>query len=155
VLKVKFGPEPGVPAKLDFTLTGGAASGTIAAGTDVAYTYSVKDAYDGPVDNPLSVIPSDPNTTVFDDGISALYPAMGRPPAEWQCVYCRIFILFARACKICKVFVCNMRRRDEYMWCACSRRAEWHARHLKRSARLALPVLDRFAADQSCPQVQV
>ncbi|MFZ5441530.1 MAG: hypothetical protein ACOZQL_16100 [Myxococcota bacterium] len=69
-LEVKFGPEPGVPAKLTFTLTGAAASGTIAAGTDVTYSYSVKDAYDGPVDHPLSVIPSDPNTTVFDDGIS-------------------------------------------------------------------------------------
>ncbi len=69
-LEVKFGPEPGVPAKLTFALTGAAASGTITAGTDVTYSYKVTDAYDGPVDNPLSVIPSDPNTTIFDDGIS-------------------------------------------------------------------------------------
>lgn len=70
VVEVKFGPEPGVPARLTFALTGAAASGTVPAGTDVTYSYTVKDAYDGPVDNPLSVIPSDPNTTVFDDGIS-------------------------------------------------------------------------------------
>lgn len=70
VVEVKFGPEPGVPANLTFTLTGAAASGTITAGTDVTYTYTVTDAYGGPVINPLQVIASDPNTTVFDDGIS-------------------------------------------------------------------------------------
>lgn len=70
VVEVKFGPEPGVPAKLTFALTGAAAGGTIAAGTDVTYSYTVTDAYGGAVDQPLSVIPSDPNTTVFDDGIS-------------------------------------------------------------------------------------
>lgn len=70
VVEVKFGPEPGVPAKLTFALTGAAASGTITAGTDVTYAYTVTDAYGGPVLNPLQVIPSDPNTSVFDDGIS-------------------------------------------------------------------------------------
>ncbi|MDP1827736.1 MAG: hypothetical protein Q8L48_30970 [Archangium sp.] len=69
-VEVKFGPEPGVPAMLSFMLTGAAAGGTITAGTDVTYSYTVTDAYGGPVDNPLQVIPSDPNTTVFDDGIS-------------------------------------------------------------------------------------
>lgn len=69
-IEVKFGPEPGVPAKLTFNLTGAAMGGSVAAGTDVTYAYTLTDAYDGPVDHPLSVIPSDPNTTVFDDGIS-------------------------------------------------------------------------------------
>lgn len=70
VIEVKFGPEPGVPAHLTFTLTGAAASGTITAGTDVTHAYTVTDAYGGPVLNPLQVITSDPNTTLFDDGIS-------------------------------------------------------------------------------------
>jgi hypothetical protein len=69
-LDVLFGPEPGVPTKLTFALTGAADGGTITAGTDVSYSYTLTDAYDGPVVNPLQVIASAPNTTVFDDGIS-------------------------------------------------------------------------------------
>ncbi len=77
VVEVKFGPEPGVPSKLTFALSGAAAGGTITAGTDVTYAYQVTDAYDGPVANPLSVIPSDPNTSVFDDGISGTGVILG------------------------------------------------------------------------------
>jgi hypothetical protein len=74
---VLFGPEPGVPANLAFMLTGAAASGTVAAGTDVTYSYRVTDAYDGGVLNPLEVIASAPNTTIFDDGISGNGLIMG------------------------------------------------------------------------------
>ncbi len=74
---VLFGPEPGVPANLAFMLTGAAASGTVPAGTDVTYSYHVTDAYDGGVLNPLEVIASAPNTTIFDDGISGNGLIMG------------------------------------------------------------------------------
>jgi hypothetical protein len=55
---------------LVFTLTGAAMGGSIHAGEPVTYTYTVTDAYGGPVINPLEVIPSWPGAVVFDDGIS-------------------------------------------------------------------------------------
>ena len=67
-VEVVFGPEPGKPAKLSFALA--VDGGTIHAGDTVSYTYSVTDAYGGPVVNPLEVIPSWPQAVVFDDGIS-------------------------------------------------------------------------------------
>lgn len=70
VVEVEFGPEPGKPARLSFALTGAADGGVIFAGDLVTYTYSVTDAYGGPVVHPLEVIPSWPGAVVFDDGIS-------------------------------------------------------------------------------------
>jgi hypothetical protein len=80
-IEVVFGPEPGKPAELNFTLTGIAASGAIAAGDQVTYTYKVTDAYGGAVTNPLDVVPSWPNAVVFDDGISGTGLIMGMTKA--------------------------------------------------------------------------
>ncbi len=74
-VEVVFGPEKGKPAKLSFALA--VDGGTIHAGDTVSYTYSVTDAYGGPVVNPLEVIPSWPQAVVFDDGISGNGQVLG------------------------------------------------------------------------------
>ncbi len=77
VVEVIFGPEPGVPAVLTFDLTGDANDGTINAGSDVTYSYTVTDAYGGAVLNPVALIVSWPNALVFDDGVSGTGLIMG------------------------------------------------------------------------------
>ncbi len=68
--EVVFGPEPGKPAKITFDLDGKAASGTINAGDEVKYKYSLTDAYGAKSPNPVEVLPSAPGALVFDDGVS-------------------------------------------------------------------------------------